>query len=74
MKKYCYLIQRKNDGKKFVAYGNTKIPSEGISYLFDFANENYPYPISTAYGDRKNVSNGAHFDGRYYSIIHQTAI
>lgn len=53
MEIYCYLIQRNSDGKKFIAYGNTKIPSEGISYLFEFANENYSYPISTPYGDRK---------------------
>lgn len=56
MKNFYYLIQRKADGKKFIAHGNKKECSIGLSYLFEFVGDDYPYAVKTPYGLIKNVS------------------
>lgn len=74
MKNFYYLIQRKTDGKKFIAHGNKKECSIGLSYLFEFVGDDYPYAVKTPYGFIKNVSSDMKFDGKNYMIIHQSRI
>ena len=74
MKNFYYLIQRKTDGQKFIAHGNRKEHYIGLSYLFEFVNNDYPYAVKTPYGLIKNVSSDIKFDGNSYRIIHQSRI
>lgn len=68
---YYYLIQRKSDGKKFVAYGNLKNIAEGLSYLFEFVSEDYIYGIKTKYGIIKNISSDKKYNSKEYKVLHQ---
>lgn len=71
MKGYVYLIRRKADGKKFVAYGDFHRASIRPAYLFDFAPSNYEYKKPTPFGYVYNVSSGLKCDPTKFSVIRQ---
>ena len=47
---YCYLMERKSDGKKFVTFGNFREAWNKPASLYDFVTKMYPYPQETPFG------------------------
>lgn len=71
-KTYMYLVVRLRDGVKFVAYGNFKEAWNFPSYLYRFVDDNYPYPVETPWGKRKNISeDGISIKDGGYKVIYQ---
>lgn len=71
---YCYLVIRKADGKKFLAYGNFKFAWQRPSALYEFVTEDYECAYESPYGLRCNISSENRYNSAHYSVIHQTAI
>ena len=46
---YCYLMERKSDGKKFVTFGNFREAWNKPASLYDFVTKMYPYPQETPF-------------------------
>lgn len=70
---YCYLIERKRDKKRFLAFGNFKEAGNRPKYLFDFVSDSYEYAKESPFGLRSNISNGLRYDSKTYRVIRQVA-
>lgn len=80
-RRYCYLLERKTDGKHFCAFGNFKATSYGQHpcVLFDLLPETYiDYSCQqTPFGMARNISSDLRCDGIYkkqYNILQQQVI
>ena len=73
-KNYCYLIERKKDGKRFCTFGNFKDAWNRPAALFDLVSDNYIYPIESPFGLRSHISNGIRCNPKEFRVIRQVAI
>ena len=64
---YCYLMERKSDGKKFVTFGNFREAWNKPASL-------YPYPQETPFGLCAHISNGLRCDRELFKVIQQAAL
>lgn len=76
-RRYCYLLERKTDGKHFCAFGNFKATSYGQHpcVLFDLLPETYiGYSCQqTPFGMARNISSDLRCDVSIKNIQHFTA-
>lgn len=71
---YCYLMERKSDGKKFVTFGNFREAWNKPASLYDFVTKMYPYPQETPFGLCAHISNGLRCDRELFKVIQQAAL
>lgn len=71
---YCYLVERKGDGEKFVMYGDLKQAWLKVTNLFQFVSTEYKHAKESPFGLRRNISSDLKYNSKDYRVLRQVAV
>lgn len=71
---FCYLVERRRDGERFLMFGDLKQAWLRPKALFQFVPSEFEYAKETPFGFIRNISCDFRYNSKEYRVVRQTAV